>query len=189
MDETYTIEQCKNIAKWSICGSSGVYAPYEAAAQVFGDEKRDTSGAMFAYLFRRFGYPIYGWDGYKSLVSYLLTTPDPDVLLWCKPTHGMQHSFGFGLSRALEQQSQREYFALPRRASWEKHATYARINTAIVAAMEELKRPVFVRDVLYNVLGYVPDEDSAALPEPIEPSPQAGYGLGKFDPAKEYGSK
>lgn len=38
-------------------------------------------GELFAYLFRRFGYPVYGWDSYKDLVKYILTTPRKDMWL------------------------------------------------------------------------------------------------------------
>ncbi len=45
-------------------------------------------GRLFAYLFRRFGYPNQGWDGYKQLVTYYLTTPHPDLLLQITPYVG-----------------------------------------------------------------------------------------------------
>lgn len=45
-------------------------------------------GKLFAYLFRRFGYPNHGWDDYKELVAYYLTTPRPDMVLQIKPYVG-----------------------------------------------------------------------------------------------------
>lgn len=53
---------------------------------VLGDEI--DYGALFAYLFRRFGYPHRGWDDYKQLVSYYLTTPHPDMLMEITPYVG-----------------------------------------------------------------------------------------------------
>lgn len=43
-------------------------------------------GSLFAYLFRRFGYPNSGWDGYKHLARYILTTPHPDLFLSVTPS-------------------------------------------------------------------------------------------------------
>ncbi len=53
---------------------------------VCGDEIE--YGKLFAYLFRRFGYPERGWDDYKELVSYRLTTPHPDMVLRITPYVG-----------------------------------------------------------------------------------------------------
>lgn len=48
-------------------------------------EKDIPYGSLFAYCFRRFGYPNFGWDGYKDLTSYLLTTPLPNLFLRVSP--------------------------------------------------------------------------------------------------------
>lgn len=45
-------------------------------------------GHLFAYLFRRFGYPNHGWDSYKNLVCYMLTTPMPNLFLRITPYVG-----------------------------------------------------------------------------------------------------
>lgn len=45
-------------------------------------------GPLFAYCFRRFGYPQTGWDGYKELVRYYLTTPRPDMVVEVSPYVG-----------------------------------------------------------------------------------------------------
>lgn len=42
-------------------------------------------GPAVSYLFRRFGYPEGGWDPYKELASWTLTTPSPDLLLRIAP--------------------------------------------------------------------------------------------------------
>lgn len=53
---------------------------------VIGDEI--DYGKLFAYLFRRFGYPNRGWDDYKELVTYYLTTPHPGMVLEITPYVG-----------------------------------------------------------------------------------------------------
>jgi hypothetical protein len=45
-------------------------------------------GPATAYLFRRFGYPERGWDPYKELISWTLTTPDPEIRLRITPYVG-----------------------------------------------------------------------------------------------------
>lgn len=43
-------------------------------------------GALFSYLFRRFGYPNHPWDGYKEFTKYLLTTPMKEMILQVVPS-------------------------------------------------------------------------------------------------------
>lgn len=45
-------------------------------------------GTLFAYLFRRFGYPNHGWDDYKELTNYYLSTPEPDMVMCVRPYVG-----------------------------------------------------------------------------------------------------
>lgn len=45
-------------------------------------------GSLFAYLFRRFGYPGRGWDNHKDLVAYHLSTPRADMILVLRPYVG-----------------------------------------------------------------------------------------------------
>jgi hypothetical protein len=52
-------------------------------------------GHLFAYLFRRFGYPNYGWDSYKNLVCYMLTTPTPNLFLRITPYVGSNTELHF----------------------------------------------------------------------------------------------
>jgi hypothetical protein len=55
---------------------------------VIGSIPQANYGELFAYLFRRFGYPIHGWDSYKDLVKYILTTPRQDMWLRIIPYPG-----------------------------------------------------------------------------------------------------
>lgn len=45
-------------------------------------------GALFTYLFRRFGYPNLGSDDYKEIACYALTTPEPDLVMKVSPSLG-----------------------------------------------------------------------------------------------------
>lgn len=45
-------------------------------------------GTLTAYLLRRFGYPNSGWDDYKELTCYNLSTPLPDMYLRISPFVG-----------------------------------------------------------------------------------------------------
>jgi hypothetical protein len=62
--------------------SGGLLKPSEAAKKIFG---RLDGCTLFAYMFRRFGYSVYGWDGYKGLASYLITTPTDGIYLRVDP--------------------------------------------------------------------------------------------------------
>lgn len=172
--------------EWDVCGSDMVFGPRTVARRVFSEDEglplvvSNKTGAQFAYLFRRFGYPISGWDDYKSLVSYYLTTPDPDIILWCNPSSRISTSFGYGKSPVLAEKAERTERSM-RGGDWPKHLIYRRFEEALAAAMHELLRPVYVRDTAYNILGSMTDEDAAKW-DRAERSPQAGYGVGDFDP-------
>ncbi|MEY2161630.1 MULTISPECIES: hypothetical protein [unclassified Rhodanobacter] len=45
-------------------------------------------GALFTYLFRRFGFPNRGSDDYKEIACYALTTPLPDMVMMVSPSVG-----------------------------------------------------------------------------------------------------
>lgn len=75
--------------------------------RIFGGEL--PFGPLFAYLFRRFGYPNAGWDPYKELVKYYLTTPDKDMVLKVTPhvSGSLRLSYGFYLPDARYQALER----------------------------------------------------------------------------------
>lgn len=79
-------------------------------------------GRLFAYCFRRFGYPNVGWDDYKELVGYYLTTPHPDMVLNISPYVGNTSilSLSFMVSRqtmvAVENYARREQLAWEQRS-------------------------------------------------------------------------
>jgi hypothetical protein len=59
-------------------------------------------GETFAYLFRRFGYPRFGWDDYKTLVHYYLSTPMDGVVLIVEPNAFGICPFGYLLRKDLD---------------------------------------------------------------------------------------
>ncbi len=61
-------------------------------------------GPLFAYLFRRFGYPNYGWDDYKELAKYILSTPLPDMVLKIVPYCGNSSDISFSFFITSEAQ-------------------------------------------------------------------------------------
>ena len=81
--------------------SGGLFNP------VFDSTFGDTIeyGKLFAYLFRRFGYPNSGWDDYKQLTSYELTTPHPDLLLGIAPHVSDSVSLTFTFFAGLNQRN------------------------------------------------------------------------------------
>jgi hypothetical protein len=54
---------------------------------------------VMAYCFRRFGYPAVGWDDFKDLAKWIVTTPMPEVYLLIKPSDG--NCFGYCVSRNI----------------------------------------------------------------------------------------
>lgn len=57
--------------------------------------KNFDAGSVFLYMFRRFGYPRFGWDNRKTLVKYVLTTSMDGVLLVVEPDVTGAGTFGY----------------------------------------------------------------------------------------------
>ena len=127
-------------------------------------------GHAFAYLWRRFGPPIVGCDPYKDLTTYHLTTKIEGVYLSCKCYLTSHIAFGFGFSHKVWQEIDAE-INKPRKEWLE--GTLA-IFDALLEAIEELRRPVNVRDWFINIEGKVKD---CNIVDPVEYSPKAGYGV------------
>lgn len=77
----------------------GIFWPGDDAKDILGETNY---GEIFAYLFRRFGYPRFGWDDYKELVTYHLTTPMEGVALTVRPSLSTELSFGYMLRKDLD---------------------------------------------------------------------------------------
>lgn len=80
-------------------GRMGIFAPGQLAEAILG---QTDYGQIFAYLFRRFGFPRHGCDEAKEIVRYELTTPMEGVALSVSPRFATWHSFGYLLSGEVE---------------------------------------------------------------------------------------
>ena len=75
----------------------GIFDPDELSP----DQNLD-AGSVFIYMFRRFGYPRYGWDGQKTLVKWICTTNMDGVLLEVQPNVTGAGTFGYMLRRDID---------------------------------------------------------------------------------------
>lgn len=159
---------------------AGIFGPGGAAREILGDVR---GGQLFAYLFRRFGYPNCGWDERKELVYYLLTTPMDTVFLGVRPYMGgddrqgtdqdrTRLMFGYCISQEIEE----PLYAIPASKHRESEL-YQEVSNALNAAIRDLLRPVFIRDVPINCYGRIADEELDALPGEAERAKEAGYGI------------
>ncbi len=165
--------------KYTAAGA-GTFDPGNIAQKVLPNIK---GGQLFAYLFRRFGYPSWAWDSDKELTHYCLTTPLEDVFLTVCPAMGGDYSggydctelmFGYCIERSIEE----EYHTLYRQRKldeWETSPRYTACVKALKAALRDLLRPVYVRDVPINCYGRVMDESFKGFPAEVEPYHAAGY--------------
>jgi len=87
-------------------------------SSVCGDEV--DYGALLAYCFRRFGYPERGWDDYKELVTYYLTTPHSDMVLNITPYVGNTSSITFEFLVKRQACVEIESYARRDRLAWEQ---------------------------------------------------------------------
>jgi len=136
-------------------------------------------GALFAYLFRRFGYPNDGWDNYKNLARYILTTPEPDLFLQVVPYVGNRSALHFT-------------FLIPYEAYDEIH----RIEQAPLDAWVE--RATTWYEAAHSVPDWMPDwmeEASAFVARPLDDWKDAFSLLSLFadghtteQPRKTYGA-
>ncbi|TAL65859.1 MAG: hypothetical protein EPN79_11970 [Burkholderiaceae bacterium] len=79
-------------------------------------------GKLFAYLFRRFGYPNFGWDGYKELTKYILTTPHKDLFLCVVPFVGDSTDLHFSFLTPFDVYLAAENYGQRFRHAWEMRA-------------------------------------------------------------------
>jgi len=77
----------------------GIFDINEDAEKIIGELN---VGNTFIYLFRRFGYPRFGWDGGKQLVQYHITTPMAGVLLTVEPDVTGAGTFGYMLRKDID---------------------------------------------------------------------------------------
>lgn len=102
------VRQIKNLKNYT-GAMGGIFEPGQLAEEIMPGVEY---GNLFAYLFRRFGYPRMDWDDHKELVAYILTTKIKGVYLDCSPRpSGLRHSFGYLLSKEINKECMVERFA------------------------------------------------------------------------------
>ena len=143
------------------------FDPSKYAASTFSDEL--CYGKLFAYLFRRFGPPMAGWDHYKEIACYYLTTPMDGV--WLRVIVRSQNPFGYALSLEVEKLLCKEH-RLASSGSPAPGDLRSQTMEALKTTIEDLKRPVHVRDGRINALGKT--EVRSRMAKPFE---FAGYGV------------
>jgi|GEM_PF-3913369 len=77
-------------------------------------------GSLFAYLFRRFGYPNTGWDDYKELAQYHLSTPCKDMTLQVTPFAGNDSVITFTFLVPLETLRKFDAYSGRKHAAWKE---------------------------------------------------------------------
>jgi hypothetical protein len=115
---------------------------------------------LFTYMHRRFGLPTIGGDDYKDLsASWLISTPDPDLALMVSPSFAGS-IFSFRPVISLPGKDRDELEAITGIRLEELASAYER-------TLLDLLRPVLQRDMDFNVLGEITDDNS--VPEWAEP--------------------
>lgn len=145
-------------------------------------------GALFAYLFRRFGYPNAPWDA-DRLARYVLTTPRDDLYLVIEPMIAGQtfQVFSFlgptSVHVAAEAYRQelvskrsdagQEFWARAQQLrGWEVGDPLIPYAQAACRALEDFLKPVWLdEDGAIDVFGSVPRTVRA-----IRPAPLGSYG-------------
>ena len=236
----------------------GLFDLSEDAEKLIGTPN---AGSAFIYLFRRFGYPCFGWDGRKQLVQYIITTPMDGVGLTVEPDVTGGGTFGYLLRADTDQACNDEYdkpwkdryerfeawaietkgietmhiylepdqdklkrvwqtwaadkddgdFAdvkAARTAFYEEQAKITtdlldvyyqeiephpeiipledridesimkQVHTALCAAIMDLQRPVYVRDVMLNISGFVGWNATTNDDDAVKYAPGSGSGVG-----------
>lgn len=143
-------------------------------------------GAILTYMFRRFGYPNDAWDRDSSIASYLISTPNPAMILKVEPhvTGSSLLSFSFmvddRLLPILDLGAQRRAEI----SMWEKKDPLRPLAEAAWETLEDLLTPVEAGVMQINVKGYAGEDGP-----PIKPCAVAGYAsgdLGNAAPAEFY---
>ena len=157
--------------------SIGVFDPGSNAKIIFGEQYDETFYATScAYLLRRFGPAHRGCDPYKDLTKYVLTTNDDRALLTVSPCCSVSTSFGYLLNNELYEKTMEADFVSRRSKSYieaKDCEIRSPVIQALCEAMEELKKPVNVRDWFFNIVGRVRDDNFGTA----EYSKFAGYGI------------
>lgn len=148
----------KDAEQWMGAASDGLVDGSFLTASVWGERALTLNSGLlaFAYLYRRFGESKWGHDSYKGIAQYVLTTPEPDVLLTiaCKGS-GLKYGVGY----LIQTETYTAHYRMADRSrvaprEWERGpGIMQRVNQALVTAMTDLVQPVNVRDVSITIFG------------------------------------
>ncbi len=143
-------------------------------------------GALFAYLFRRFGYPNMQWDA-DRLARYGLTTPRDDLFLVIVPTIAGQTSqvFSFLAPTSVHAAAEAYRHALIAERSgadrtfwvrdqhlraWDAHDPLMPYAQAACRTLQDLLRPVLLdEDGAIDIFGGVPRTARSVRPASFAP--------------------
>lgn len=148
----------------------GLFQPGEVAVEVLPPLP---GTQVFAYLFLRFGTPIWPWDQSRDMVTYVLTTPVAGAYLSVTPHINAQPGarfdyrrlmFGYVLASTLAS----EAFLTPSHV-WETTSLYHAIFDGLRLVLTDLLRPVLLDGQAINSAGVVTNQ-LASLPAPVRRS-------------------
>ena len=191
------MEQAKSV-KGCRGAMMGVFSPGADAKEILGEQYNDSFyGTACAYLLRRFGPSHWGCDDYKELTHSILTTEMKGVFLTVRPGCSVSTSFGYYLSPDIYHETEKAMFDSrmqepDMRTEIEACPIRKPVYKALIDAIEELKKPVNVRDWYFNITGMVKDSDLQYDEDDenvgtAEYSEYAGYGITRdyFDKFKK----
>lgn len=115
---------------------AGIFDLDDPAKQIIGEPNPSD---VFAYMFRRFGYPRFGWDDYKTLVQYYITTEMDGVVLMVRPAFAGGGTFGYLLRKDIDQACVEED-RKPYQEQYERFEAWA-IETKGIETMHEFYEP------------------------------------------------
>lgn len=138
-------------------------------------------GAVFAYLFRRFGYPNAQWDA-DRLVRYVVTTPRDDLYLVVEPTiagltshvfaflapasvHAAAETYRQALVAARSRDGQVFWVRDEHLRQWAARDPLTPYAQAAARALEDLLKPVWLDESgAIDIFGDVPRTARAVRP-------------------------
>jgi len=107
---------------------------HKLAIEAWGDRCDEGNSALtaMAYLWRRFGPPIWGSDDHKDLCAYYLTTEDPRVFLWLHlGGSGLAISAGYVALEEIKEEihrPEREWWKAYEEFWWKQHPEFEELE-------------------------------------------------------------
>lgn len=131
-----------------------IYALDPLLAEHCGEEM--DYGRLFAYCFRRFGYPNHGWDDYKELTNYYLSTPHPDMVLRVVPYVGSRTDLQLRFMVTDERHREVEDYARRAQKAWKERSLQWMQANCFPEWMEEWRVYCDSNEEMVQMLGPAP---------------------------------